>query len=86
IEEKGLSLYGITRHSSVKALRETHTPEQIKQATMHTTNKAFERYFQIEMDDVRQVYSSTILAQKNSTSQKDKALKLKTKVGAEGGI
>ena len=23
---------------------------------MHSTNKAFERYFQIEMDEVREVY------------------------------
>jgi hypothetical protein len=35
------------------------SPEQIKRATMHTTNKAFERYFQIELDDVRQVYQKT---------------------------
>lgn len=34
-------------HSSAIALREHFSPEQIKQGTMHQTNKAFERYFRI---------------------------------------
>ncbi len=50
---KRIDLYGGTRHSSARALRTHRTPEEIKRATMHTTNKAFERYFQIEADDVR---------------------------------
>ena len=57
---KGVDLYGGTRHSSAKALREFHSPEEIKRATIHTTNKAFERYFQIELEDVRDIYTSTI--------------------------
>lgn len=55
----GVDLYGGTRHSSVKALRKHRTPEEIRRATMHSTNKAFERYFQIESDDVRNVYSDS---------------------------
>ena len=54
-----VDLYGGTRHSSARALREFCSPEQIKRATMHSTNKAFERYFQIELEDVRDVYQMT---------------------------
>jgi len=53
---EGVDLYGGTRHSSAKALRESFTPEQIRRATMHSTNKAFERYFMIEGQEVLQVY------------------------------
>lgn len=56
---EGVDLYGGTRHSSARALRKFCSPEEIKRATMHTTNKAFERYFQIELDDVRGVYQKT---------------------------
>lgn len=52
----GVDLYGGTRHSSAIALRKHFSPEQIKQGTMHSTNKAFERYFRIEGDDLRQLY------------------------------
>lgn len=36
-----------------------NTPEQIKLASMHSTNKAFERYFRLEPDDLRNIYSDT---------------------------
>ena len=55
---EGVDLYGGTRHSSAIALRQHFTPEQIKQGTMHQTNKAFERYFRIEADDVRNIYQA----------------------------
>lgn len=46
---KGVDLYGGTRHSSTTALREAFTPEEIKSSgTLHTTNKAFDRYLQIK--------------------------------------
>lgn len=61
---KRVDLYGGTRHSSVVALREHFTPEQIKHGTMHQTNKAFERYFRIEADDVRNIYSRSSLGGK----------------------
>ena len=61
---KGVDLYGETRHSSARALREFHSPEEIKRATMHTTNKAFDRYFIMELGDSRNIYSSTKTLQK----------------------
>ncbi len=61
---EGVDLYGGTRHSSVVALREHFSPEQIKQGTMHQTNKAFERYFRIEAEDVRNIYSQASLKPK----------------------
>jgi len=41
------------------ALRKFRTPEEIKRSAMHTTNKAFERYFRIESDDLRDIYKDT---------------------------
>ena len=55
----GVDLYGGTKHSSAMALRELATPEQIKRAMMTSTNKAFERYFRIESDEVRSVFELT---------------------------
>jgi len=57
---QGVDLYGGTRHSTVRALREYLTPDQIKRGTMHSTNKAFERYFQIEMEDALKVYRTAL--------------------------
>jgi integrase len=81
---EGVDLYGGTRHSSAIALRKYRTPEEIKRATMHSTNKAFERYFQIEADDLRAIYGDTRqaesgkeMAKKNPTSQRGKILKFK---------
>jgi integrase len=56
----GIDLYGGTRHSSARALREYYSPEQIKKATMHSTNIAFERYFRVELDDVKNMYQKTV--------------------------
>ena len=57
---EGVDLYGGTRHSSARALRSHgRTPEEIKRATMHSTNKAFERYFTMEGDDLRSIYKDT---------------------------
>lgn len=53
---EGVDLYGGTRHSSARALRKHFSPEQIKSATMHSTNKAFERYFCMDSEDVRSIY------------------------------
>lgn len=53
---EGVDLYGGTRHSSVQALRFTHSPEQIRWATMHRTSRAFERYFRMSPEDLRAVY------------------------------
>lgn len=57
---ESVDLYGGTRHSSAVALREHFSPEQIKQGTMHQTNKAFERYFRVGANDIREIYQKTI--------------------------
>jgi integrase len=51
-----VGLYGGTRHSTACALGQYHSPEEIKQATMHTTNKAFERYFRMGPDSLMDIY------------------------------
>lgn len=56
---EGVDLYGGTRHSSATALKDHLSPEQIKVGTMHSTNKAFERYFQRNSQDAIEVYSLT---------------------------
>jgi hypothetical protein len=48
-----------TGHSSAVALRKFASPEQIKRSMMTSTNKAFERYFRIESDEVRKVFELT---------------------------
>jgi integrase len=53
---EGVDLYGGTRHSTVRELRKYRTPEEIRLGSMHSTNKAFERYYQIEPDDLRDIY------------------------------
>ena len=54
---EGVDLYGGTRHSSAVAMRGSATPEQIRQATMHSTSKAFERYYRTSPDELRRLYS-----------------------------
>jgi hypothetical protein len=53
---EGVDLCGGTRHSSARALRAQRATEEIRRATMHSTNKAFERYFSMEADDLRSIY------------------------------
>ena len=36
-----------------------HSPEAIKRATMHGTNEAFERYLQVNGDELRGLYADT---------------------------
>jgi len=80
---EGVDLYGGTRHSSARALGKYRTPEEIRRATMHSTNKAFERYFQMEADDLRAIYddtqvqpADTRLTPEKGGSRKAKVLKL----------
>ncbi len=56
---EGVDLYGGTRHSSAIGLREFATPEQIKRATMHSTNKAFERYYIPSRIELQELYQAT---------------------------
>ena len=46
---------------------------------MHSTNKAFERYFKIEMDDLRDVYADTQKVSQKITSNKGKIIGLNEK-------
>jgi hypothetical protein len=55
------------------ALRKYRTPEEIKRATMHSTNKAFERYFYIEGEDLRGIYEDA--RGKGRKTGKDKTIK-----------
>ncbi len=57
---KGVDLYGGTRHSTVIALGEFFTPEQLKAASMHSTNKAFERYYRVQTEQVREVHQKRL--------------------------
>jgi hypothetical protein len=68
-----VDLYGGTRHSTVTALGEKLSPEQIKAGTLHSTNKAFERYFQAEARNARQVYQA-------AQSMQEKMLKGKVRI------
>lgn len=52
-------LYGGTRHSKAMALGEVATPEEIRHATNHRTNKAFDRYFQRSAREYRDIISRT---------------------------
>ena len=54
-----VDLYGGTRHSSAVGLREFATPEEIRRATMHSTNKAFERYYMTSKEELQGVYQAT---------------------------
>jgi integrase len=62
---ENVDLYGGTRHSSVRALREYFSPEEIKQyGTTHSTNKAFERYFQHELGDQEKIFKKARVGKK----------------------
>ncbi|MFH1674288.1 MAG: hypothetical protein ABIF87_12795 [Pseudomonadota bacterium] len=78
---KGVDLYGGTRHSTAIAMKQFATPEQIRKASMHSTNKAFERYFRFETEDVREIYRASQrgipVGYQNKDIEKDNLLKFK---------
>lgn len=78
---EGVDLYGGTRHSTATALGKVMSPEQIKVGTMHSTNKAFERYFQGRAQDARQVYQMAPVQQhfNNQKKSEDKGKLLEFK-------
>jgi type II secretory pathway predicted ATPase ExeA/integrase len=51
-----VDLYGGTRHSTVRELRKYRSPEEIRLGSMHSTNKAFERYYRADAEDYRSIY------------------------------
>ena len=54
---EGVDLYGGTKHSTVTPLGKVMSPEQIKHGTMHSTNEAFERYFQGQSANAKAAYA-----------------------------
>jgi hypothetical protein len=55
LDIQGVGLYGGTRHTTCQYLRQQgKTPEEVKRYTDHTTNKAFDRYLEIAIDEKRQ--------------------------------
>lgn len=53
---ENVDLYGRTKHSTVRAMREDFRPDEIRTSTGIASNKAFERYFQHEFEDELKVY------------------------------
>ncbi|MBF0529503.1 MAG: hypothetical protein HQK55_09580 [Deltaproteobacteria bacterium] len=70
---EGVDLYGGTKHSTAMALRDVATYEEVRAATMHATNKAFERYFRLEGENIKNIYSRKgSVVRPLSTTKKDK--------------
>ena len=79
---EGVDLYGGTRHSTASALASVLDPSEIKtHGTQHTTNKAFERYFQRKASDSLKVSRAVTGLQQvynqGPGGKKGKLLKLK---------
>ena len=53
---EGIDLYGGTKHSTVRGMRQFFRPDEIQQGTGIATNKAFGRYFQHEFEDELKIY------------------------------
>lgn len=78
----GVDMYGGTRHSTASALASVLTPDEIKvHGTQHSTNKAFERYFQRKASDSLKVSKAVTGLQQvynqKPSGEKGKVLKLK---------
>ena len=54
---EGVSLYPGTKHSTAMELRKVATYEEVRSMTGHATNKAFERYFRSEGNDLKALYA-----------------------------
>ena len=77
-----MDMYGGTRHSTASALASVLDPSEIKtHGTQHSTNKAFERYFQRKASDSLKVSKAVTGLQhtynQKQGSKKGKLLKLK---------
>lgn len=65
----GVDLYGGTRHSTACAMRVDCSPEQVRAATMHSTSAAFDRYFQRDLNEIRQHYERSKQARERFSSK-----------------
>jgi len=69
----GVDLYGGTRHSTAQALREDLSAEDIKRLFGHNTTKAFNRYFEVSLNELREGYALT----RRSKNKGDNILEIK---------
>ncbi|MCF8065240.1 MAG: hypothetical protein K9K65_12815 [Desulfarculaceae bacterium] len=71
---EGVDLYGGTRHSTASALGQHFSKEELRDhGTMHSTNKAFERYMQYQAAPSRKIYEK---ARELASGGKAKVIKL----------
>ncbi|UQZ90870.1 hypothetical protein C4J81_17295 [Deltaproteobacteria bacterium Smac51] len=54
---EGVDLYGGTKHSTAMGLRDVATYEEVRKMTGHTTNKAFDRYLQLEGENMKSLFA-----------------------------
>jgi len=54
---EGVDLYGGTKHSTAVGVRQILGYEEVRKMTGHTTNKAFDRYIQLQGEALRGLYS-----------------------------
>jgi integrase len=55
----GIDLYGGTRHTTLQFLRQHMSTEDVKRLTQHSTNKALDRYIEIQHQELRDGYALT---------------------------
>jgi hypothetical protein len=56
---EGIDLYGGTRHTTLQFLRQQMSTEDVKRLSQHTTNKALDRYIEIQHQELRDGYALT---------------------------
>jgi len=71
---EGVDLYGGTRHSTVTRIGDTDSPETAREASGHSTSKAFDRYRQLRTERLREIYEEAAgeRASKNRLNMLDK--------------
>jgi hypothetical protein len=72
----GVDLYGGTRHSTLTALGEFLSPEEVKKGSLHKTNNALERYLQGRARYAKKVSAQVV---KMQNDKKGEVIKLRKK-------
>jgi hypothetical protein len=71
---EGTDLYGGTKHSKVRRMRQFFRPDEIRQGTGIASNKAFERNFQHEFEGKLKLYRKrNELSEAGKKTAKDRA-------------
>ena len=84
---EGIDLYGGTKHSTVRAMREFFCPDEIKQSTGIVWNKAFERHFQHEFEDelkVETAHSFALKTPRNGLTHSQAPYRFKESLSIKG--